>query len=45
MPAATTLTFTDAWRSASTSMELDPFLNRFPWPEKLTGFIIESLND
>ena len=36
-PAATALMATDAWRSASMSMEPDPSLNRFFWPEKLTG--------
>ena len=36
-PAATALMPTDAWRLASTSMEPDPSLNRFFWPEKLSG--------
>ena len=37
VPAATALMPTDAWRLASMSMEPDPSLNRFFWPEKLTG--------
>ena len=36
-PAATALMPTDAWRSALMSMEPDPSLNKFFWPEKLTG--------
>ena len=37
MPAATALMPTEAWRSVLRSMEPDPSLNRFFWPEKLTG--------
>jgi len=36
-PAATALIPMDALRSALMSMEPDPSLNRFFWPEKLTG--------
>jgi hypothetical protein len=37
VPAATALMPTEAWRLVSMSMEPDPSLNRFFWPEKLTG--------
>ena len=36
-PAATALMPTVALRSALMSIEPDPSLNRFFWPEKLTG--------
>ena len=45
MPAAMAVMFTDAWRLESMSMELDPLLNRFPWPVKFTGYTIESFHD
>ena len=45
MPAATAVMFMDAWRLASMSIELDPLLNRFPLPEKLIGYTIESFHD
>ncbi len=37
VPAATALMPTEAWKLALTSIEPDPLLNRFFWPEKLTG--------
>ena len=37
VPAATALMPTVAWRLVSMSMEPDPWLNKFFWPEKLTG--------
>jgi hypothetical protein len=37
LPAALALMLTDTWRLVSKSMETDPSLNRFFWPEKLTG--------
>ena len=37
VPAAVALKPTVAWRVASTSTEPDPSLNRFFFPEKLTG--------
>jgi hypothetical protein len=37
VPAATALIPTDAWRLVLMSMEPDASLNRFFWPEKLSG--------
>lgn len=45
VPAAMAVMFMDAWRLALMSMELDPLVNRFPWPVKLIGYTIESFRD
>jgi hypothetical protein len=37
LPMATALMPTDAWRLVLMSMEPDPSLNRFLWPEKPIG--------